>query len=320
MQILFADKFPSEYMATVESLGNACTLEPSLGSGELPERIPGVEVLVVRSTEVSAQTIAAADVLKLVIRAGVGTNTIDKGAAAARDIRVCNVPGKNAIAVAELALGLMLSIDRNIPDNVADLRAAVWNKARYSQTRGLFGQRLGIVGLGAIGIAVAERARAFGMDVLVIEKAGRSEEVLSKLGDLGVEFVRDLADMAAAADILSFHVPGSNDTKHLVDQALLDKMKPGSMIINTSRGDVIDELALLRAMDEKGIRAGVDVYDQEPAGGSANFDSAMGRHANVYGTHHIGASTAQAQDAVAGGVVEILKAFADGTVLHCVNR
>jgi len=319
MQILFADKFPANYLSAVESLGHVYVVEPSLDGAALLGRIGEFDALVVRSTEVSARTIAAADSLKLVIRAGAGTNTIDKSAAAARGIRVCNVPGKNAAAVAELALGLMLSIDRNIPDNVADLRAGIWNKSRYSKSRGLYGQTLGIVGLGSIGVAVAERARAFGVTVLAIAKDGRSAELVSKLNDIGVEFVADLVEMAAKADILSFHVPGSADTKHLVDQSLLEQMKVGAMLINTSRGDVVDELALVEAMDKKGIRAGIDVYVGEPVGGSGEFQSALAQHPNVYGTHHIGASTAQAQDAVAGGVVEILKAFADGTVLHCVN-
>ena len=320
MNILFADKFPADYLTVVESLGHSCTVDADLDGSALPARIAGFDALIVRSTKVSEETIAAADVLKLVIRAGAGTNTIDKGAAAERGISVCNVPGKNAIAVAELALGLMLSIDRNIPDNVADLRAGTWDKTRYSKTQGLYGQRLGIVGLGAIGMAVAERASAFGMSVMIIEKPGRSDTMLAKLGRLGAEFVGDLDTLVSRADVLTLHVPGSAETKHLVDESLLAKMRPGSMLINTARGDIIDEAALIQAMNDKGIRVGVDVYADEPAAGSGPFSSALAQHPNVYGTHHIGASTAQAQDAVAGGVVEILKAFADGTVLHCVNR
>ena len=320
MNILFADKFPADYLDEVSALGHDFSFQPELDAAGLASALNGFDTLVVRSTRVTAEALAAADVLKLVIRAGAGTNTIDKKAAAERDIYVCNVPGKNALAVAELTLGLILSIDRNIPDNVTDLRGCSWNKKRYSEARGLYGQRIGVVGLGAIGIAVAERAAAFGMQVLVIGKPGRAPDMQATLERIGAEQMPDLDTLAAEADILSFHVPASDDTRHLVNQSLLDRMRPGSMIINTSRGDVVDETALIYAMNNKGIRAGLDVYADEPAAGEAAFDSALAKHPNVYGTHHIGASTAQAQSAVAEGVVEILQAFPSGTVLHCVNR
>jgi len=320
MNILFADKFPADHLAVVERLGHSCSLEPDLGADDLPGRVSGFDVLVVRSTKVEAATIAAADKLKLIIRAGAGTNTIDKQAAAESGISVCNVPGKNAVAVAELTLGLILSLDRNIPDNVAELRAGRWNKKRYSETRGLFGQAIGIVGLGAIGLAVAERAAAFGCQILVLDKSGRSDETQQRLTAVAAEEVEDLVQMAERADILSFHVPAAADTRQMVNAELLARMKPGAMLINTARGDVIDEQALLSAIEDKGLRVGLDVYDGEPGSGTADFDSELARHPAVYGTHHIGASTAQAQDAVAQGVVEILEAFATGTVLHCVNR
>lgn len=319
MNILFADKFPEQDLGRIRDQGHACDYEPDLTAGDLPGRIAGYDGLVVRSTEVDASTIAAADRLKIVIRAGAGTNTIDKDAAADKGIRVCNVPGKNALAVAELTLGLLLAVDRNIPDNVADLRAGRWNKKKYSAAQGLYGRAMGIVGLGAIGLAVAERAAAFGIRVHVIGKAGRSDDTAERLARLDVVEVDSLEALAARCDVLSFHVPASPETKGLVNAVLLEHMSPGAIILNTARGDVVDEQALITAMNDKGIRAGLDVYRDEPDTGEGEFDSELARHPNVYGTHHIGASTAQAQNAVAEGVLEVIDAFSEGRVINCVN-
>ncbi len=319
MKILFADKFPEHALDQLQSLGHSWDYEPDLTADELPASIAGYDALVVRSTRVDGPVIDAADALRIVIRAGAGTNTIDKDAAATRNIRVCNVPGRNALAVAELTMGLLLAIDRNIPDNVADLRAGRWNKKKYSVAHGLHGRNIGIVGLGAIGLAVAEIAAAFGMHVHVIGKSGRSGEAIGRLSAIGAVDVDSLEELASRCDVLSFHVPASSETRGIVNGELLDRLAPGSIILNTARGDIVDEAALIGAMDAKGIRAGLDVYQDEPTGGEGEFDSTLGQHPNVYGTHHIGASTTQAQNAVAEGVVEIIDAFGQGRVLHCVN-
>ncbi len=319
MKILFADKFPEKHLEILQEKGHHCVLKPELVADDLPEAIAGYDALIVRSTRITTNTIEAADRLKIVIRAGAGTNTIDKQTAANRRIYVCNVPGKNAIAVAELTIGLLLAIDRRIPDNVMDLRRGHWDKKRYSEARGVYGKTIGIVGLGAIGLAVAERASAFGLKILAIRKSGRSRVTKTRLAEIGVAFVDSLAALAEQVDILTFHVPAAEETKGLVGHELLDCMKPGTIILNTSRGDVVNETALIAAMDKKGIRTGLDVYAEEPASGTAAFQSALAQHPNVYGTHHIGASTEQAQDAVAGGVRQILDAFEDGRILNCVN-
>ena len=319
MKILFADKFPLSFVEKLEHMGHNCSIDPNLKAEDLPGTIGDAEILVVRSTGVMADTITAATGLKMVIRAGAGTNTIDKDTAAAQGIYVCNVPGKNAIAVAELAIGLLIAIDRSIPDNVERIRQGIWDKKRFSEASGLFGRSIGVVGLGAIGMAVAERAHAFGMKLYIIRKPERAPELSNRLTELGAVGMIDLYDLAKICDILSFHTPASEDTKRLVGAELLAEMKPRSVLLNTSRGDLIDERALIKAMDEKGIRAGLDVYMDEPAVAQGNFDSALARHPNVYGTHHIGASTEQAQAAVAEGVVDIVEAFDQGGVMHCVN-
>ena len=140
-----------------------------------------------------------------------------------------------------------------------------------------------------------------------------------KIEDLGIEQVEDMDALVKTCDILSFHVPSNDQTKGMINQQMLDKMQPGTIILNTARGEIVDEAALIKAMDDKNIRAGLDVYANEPGSGEADFDSAVANHPNVYGTHHIGASTTQAQNAVAEGVIEVIDAYQSGEVINCVN-
>jgi D-3-phosphoglycerate dehydrogenase len=319
MHLLFADPVADQTIADLEKRGHRCSVEPALTTAELPGRIAGVDALVVRSTKVDSAVFDAADKLALVIRAGAGTNTIDVDAAARNGVLVSNVPGRNAIAVAELTMGLILALDRRIADNVADARQGRWAKATYSKADGLFGSSLGIVGLGSIGLAVAERAVAFGMRIGCLDRPGRSAATRERLTELDVALHRSLPELLAWSDVVSLHVPASAETRRLVDTDFLNAMKPGSILVNTSRGDVVDEPALLAALDAGHVRAGLDVFADEPGSGSAEWDSPLARHPAVVATHHIGASTRQAQSAVAAGVVEIVDAFAAGEARNCVN-
>lgn len=318
MRVLFADGVDPSTLEALVQRGHDCEADPALSADELPARIEGVEALVVRSTRVTAATIEAARDLELIVRAGAGTNTIDVDAASRVGIYVTNVPGRNAIAVAELTIGLLLAIDRRIADNVADLRAGTWDKAAYAKAEGLYGKRLGIVGLGGIGLAVAERARAFGLQVVGIHKE-RTAEVEERIKALGIELVGSLEELVSGCDIVSVHVPAAPETEGLFDARVLGRMREGAILLNTSRGDVVDGSALLDAIEERGLRVGLDVYPDEPASGTAEWSSKLAQHPNVVGTHHIGASTEQAQRAVADGVVEIIEAFVRGEVLNCVN-
>ena len=319
MRILFADKLPEQTIADLESHGHECVMEPGLSADDLADHIAGFDGLVVRSTKVKGVVFDAADRLALVIRAGAGTNTIDTDTAAQHGVFVCNVPGRNAVAVAELTMGLLLALDRRIPDNVADLRDGRWDKQRYSKAEGLLGSTMGIIGLGSIGFAVAERAAAFGIRLQSVAKPGRSAHAVARADELGITWCDSMDELVSSSDIVTLHVPSGKSTRHLVDETFLARMKPGAILLNTSRGDVVDETALLAALEAGAIRAGLDVFADEPGSSHGSWDSPVARHPNVVATHHIGASTAQAQRAIAAGVAEIVDAFVAGEARHCVN-
>ena len=319
MKVLIADKFEKVGIDGLQELGCTVVSRPELTADALPAAITEVDpnILIVRSTKVSAAALNAGTSLTLVIRAGAGIDTIDVASASGRGIFVSNCPGKNSIAVAELVMGLLLACDRRIPDQVADLRQGKWNKAEYSKARGLYGRRLGIVGLGQIGKEVAIRARAFGMRVLGWSRTLTHEEAER----LGIVYAQSPLEIARICDAVTINVAANADTKHLVNAEFLGAMRPGAYLINTSRGSVVDEVALQQAVAEKKIRAGLDVFQSEPAGGTGEFAPAILREAGVYGTHHVGASTDQAQVAIAHEVIRIVQAFqATGEVPNVVNR
>ncbi len=319
MKILFADSVDESRLEQLTTHGHECVVNSGLDADSIPSAIAGVDVLVVRSTKVTADAIAASSQLSLIVRAGAGTDNIDKSAASEAGVYVCNVPGRNAVAVAELTMGLLLAIDRRIADNTADLRAGVWNKGIYSEADGIQGKHLGIVGLGDIGLAVAERAKAFGMTVSTVRKDGRSPAVQAMIRSVGIRLVDTQDQLLAESDVVSVHVPKSPDTAGLVNKDFLAKMADDSILLNTSRGEVVDEEALLEALNTRGIRAGLDVYANEPSGKTADWTSDLAQHPRVVGTHHIGASTNQAQEAVADGTVETILAYLSGNIRNCVN-
>lgn len=321
MRILCADALAEHLLEPLREQGHEVEVNAGLTIDTLPAALAEnpADILVVRSTKVSKDAINASSQLGLIVRAGAGTDNIDKVAASERGVYVSNVPGQNAIAVAELAMGLMLSIDRNIPAGMADLAQGTWDKARYSKADGLFGKTLAIIGLGEIGLALATRAHGFGMAVTALEKPGRSQRTLDRLAASGIELVPTIDDLLAGADVVSLHVPKSPETSGMVNAEFFAKMKPGAILLNTSRGEIVDGEALIAAMDEQGIRAGLDVWPDEPGTSTADWESALSVHPNVVGTHHIGASTGQAQAAIAAGTVEVIEAYLSGRVINCVN-
>jgi D-3-phosphoglycerate dehydrogenase len=318
MLVLIADKLPSFAVSALRDLGAEVEVRPDLKAQTLPDALvqTRAEVLIVRSTEVTAAALAATDSLKLVIRAGAGTNTIDVAAATQRKIAVSNTPGKNGIAVAELAMAMILALDRRLPDAVADMRQGRWRKSEYGRARGLYGRRLGIVGFGAIGREVAKRAQAFGMRVAAYDVVLDD----STAETYGVQRFAELDGLFSESDVVSVHVPYNTRTKHLVGAALLAKMKPGALLVHTARGGVVDDAALLAAVREGRIRAALDVYEDEPEGSDDTYAGPHREVEGIYGTPHIGASTDQAQEAVAEETVAIVKGYVDtGAVANLVN-
>lgn len=318
MKILIADKFEEHGIHALRDAGFDVTQRTGLKDAALADAVreSACDVLVVRSTRVPKQVLDASPNLALVVRAGSGYDTIDLPAATANGIRVCNCPGKNAVAVAELTLGLMIALDRRIVDETVDLRRGVWNKKEYSKARGLKGRTLGIVGLGQVGYEVAKRAAAFDMRVLYCDVIERTDAE-KQFGLRRVPFDTILE----ASDFLTLHVPGGTDTKHLIGRNELARMKPHAFLINCARGGVVDESALAEAIESGRIGgAALDVFEREPLAEEREFKDPIPKTPHVYGTHHIGASTDQAQEAVADEVVRIIRAFAQtGRFLNCVN-
>ncbi|MGA8893323.1 MAG: 3-phosphoglycerate dehydrogenase family protein [Anaeromyxobacteraceae bacterium] len=316
MRILVADAFPKERLDDFRTLGLLVDHQPTVSVADLPAVAREARILVVRGKQVTAEVFTAASALSLVVRAGAGVNTIDVPAASRRGVYVANCPGQNSIAVAELAIGLLVALDRRIPDNVALLRAGKWDKKSFSESEGLYGRTLGLAGLGAIGREVARRGQALGMKVLAWSRS--LDEARAK--ELGVERAPDLLTLARRSDALSIHLPLSKETRGAVGRPVLEALRPGAIFLNTARAEVVDQEALLEVARAGRIRVGTDVFPGEPEKGQADFDSPLGKLPNVYGTHHIGASTAQAQDAIARETVRIVESFLRaGKVPNCVN-
>jgi D-3-phosphoglycerate dehydrogenase len=333
MKVLVADKFEKSGLDGLKAAGCDVVHDPDLKEEALTDAIrsTGADVLVVRGTKVTTPMLDAGR-LSLIVRAGAGYNTIDVAGASKRGIYVSNCPGKNAIAVAELAFALILSLDRRVPDNVADLRSGTWNKKEYSKAQGLYGKTIGLLGIGSIGQEMIRRAAGFGLNVVVWsrrfngEQRPMSEPEARELGleqalrTVSIEIAPTPADVAARADVLSVHLALGPETAGLVNAGVLSRLKPGAMFINTARGEVVDHAALAAVVRETGVRVGLDVFANEPAGATGDFADELAAMPNVYGTHHIGASTDQAQEAIAAETVRIVRSYKEtGKVPNVVN-
>ena len=317
MRVLVADQFEQSGIDGLTAAGCEVVYAPTLKDQALVEAVAAQapEVLVVRSTTVPEEVLAAGP-LALIVRAGAGYNTIDVAAASRLGIYVSNCPGKNSVAVAELAFGLICALDRRIVDNTVDLRAGTWNKAEYGRARGLHGRTLGLIGLGAIGREMIPRARGFGMPVVAWSRSLTEE----RAAGLGIRRATSPEEVATLADVVSVHVALDATTRGLLGASFFAAMKDGATFVNTSRGEIVDEPALVAAIQAKGLRAGLDVFANEPSAGTGEFVTEVATLPGVYGTHHIGASTDQAQEAIAAEAVRIVKVFAEtGTVPNVVN-
>jgi D-3-phosphoglycerate dehydrogenase len=333
VKVVIADKFEQNGIDGLRKAGCDVVYQPDLKDGALVDavRTMGADVLVVRGTKVTADVLDAGR-LSLIVRAGAGYNTIDVAAASARGIYVSNCPGKNAIAVAELAFALILALDRRLPDNVAELRAGHWDKKGFANAQGLYGRTIGLLGIGSIGREVIRRAAGFGMSIVVWsrrfdgndrpmnEDEARELGIEPALRTVQIDLAPTPAAVAARADVLSVHVALAPDTKGMINGVVLDRLKPGAIFVNTARGEVVDYEALAAAVREKHLRVGLDVYANEPATSTGEFHDEVVGLPGVYGTHHIGASTEQAQEAIAAETVRIIRSFKEtGRVPNVVN-
>ncbi len=339
MRLLIADKLHPRAVEELRALPIQVDYEPELTRDSLESRLPGAGILVVRSTEVTAAAIDGAKQLHLIVRAGAEFNTIDVRAASKRGIYVANCPGKNASAVAELAMAMIIAIDRRIPDAVASLRAGRWERAEFGKAEGIYGKTIGVAGVGAIGREVCARARAFGLHVI-----GWSRSLTAaRAADLGIGFAHSMDELASKSDILTVHLPLTERTRHIVNKRVLDLLPARAIFLNLAREGLVDYAALRDAVRDRGLRVGLDVYPDEPRG-TKKFETDLfgvasaptGSSATtvppsasvppassagfIYGTPHIAASTDQAQLAIAGETVRVIRSFLlEGNVPNVVN-
>jgi len=308
MKILVADKVSPNMIEDLQALGATVSYEPEVTAENLPAMIGDAKVLVVRSKKVTKATIESAKSLSLIVRAGAGVNTIDLETASKLGVYVANCPGKNTDAVAELAMGLLIASDRSIADATQSLRSGLWEKGKYGKGAGLKGRTLGIIGTGSIGMAVARRAQAMDMTVIAYSRSLTPQ----KAKMLGVGYCESILEVAQRSDAVSVHLAAAKETKGVLDADFFAAMNDGAIFINTARGDVLDQDALEAAIEDKGLKVGLDVYANEPSGGKAAFEQTT-LAKKVVCTPHIGASTVQSETAIAEEAVRVVDVFMRGS-------
>ncbi|HKJ71646.1 MAG TPA: phosphoglycerate dehydrogenase [Gammaproteobacteria bacterium] len=311
-KVLISDKMSPKAEAVFQEHGIDVDVKTGLAPEELAEIIGEYDGLAIRSaTKATKEIIEAADNLKVIGRAGIGVDNVDIPTASQKGVIVMNTPFGNTVTTAEHALSLMVSAARNIPQATASMKAGRWEKTKWGGVE-LYQKTLGVIGTGNIGSLVIERAHGLKMRVIAYDPFISQE----RADDLGVELV-ELDDLFARADFMTIHTPLTNATKHLVNDAAFDKMKEGAILVNASRGGVVDEAALDRALSEGKIRgAALDVFEEEPVG----EDHPLLKHDNFICTPHLGASTEEAQVNVAVQVAEQIADYLNkGIIQNAVN-
>jgi D-3-phosphoglycerate dehydrogenase len=287
VKVLACDGIDPAAVKRIREAGHEVIEAKGLAAPDLLTALKGCQGLLVRSaTKVTADVLAGAPDLRVVVRAGTGLDNVDRAAADARGVVVLNTPDANTISVAEITFGMLLALERHLASAAADLRAGRWEKSKYAG-RELFGRTLGVIGFGRIGREVANRARAFGMSVLVFDE-------LVRKGPAGFEWVRHVEREALLreADVVTLHVPLTERTRHSLSTREFASMKPDAVLVNASRGGVVDETALHDALTSGRLRAAaIDVFEREPV----LPDHPLLRLPNVLALPHLGASTSEAQ-------------------------
>jgi D-3-phosphoglycerate dehydrogenase / 2-oxoglutarate reductase len=309
MKVLVADLFSQAALDELLAAGIEVVYNHQLAGDSLKEALHALapQVLVVRSTKVTADMLASAPALEFIIRAGAGVDTIDIAAASRSGVFVANCPGKNSIAVAELTMAHILSVDRRLPENYSLLKQGRWNKGAFAECTGIKGRTLGIIGLGAIGREVAVRAQSFGLSLVGTDPFVTAQEAHS----FGVTFLPSALDVARASDIITFHIPATPETKGIINSAFISQCRESVVIVNTSRGELANDAELLHELSQRpGLWYACDVYHGEPAAKEADFVNALAQHPRVYGSHHIGASTKQAEAAIGAEALRMILQYA----------
>ncbi len=298
-KVLIADPISNEGLELLKNNPKLEVIEKtSITPEELTAEIGEYHALVVRSrTKVTADQIAKANQMKLIVRGGVGTDNIDKKAAAEKGIKVMNTPKASSISVAELVLGMMLSGVRNLTDATQSMKSGKWEKKAF-KGKELYGKTLGILGVGNIGKEIANRSIAFGMKVLAFDP-------YAKEAPAGIEMV-DLNKVLQESDIISVNCPKTEETKNIINKGNINQLKKGVGIINCSRGGIIEESALIEALDQDHVSfIGLDVYEKEPPENT----HPIAQKAHVTLTPHIGAQTVEGQNRVSAEVAEVINTF-----------
>ncbi len=311
MKIIVADSLPSSSLDVLQADGWTVDARTGRSPKDLAADLADADAILVRSaTKVDAGLIAAAPKLRIIARAGVGVDNVDVDAASARGILVVNAAGASSISVAEHACALMLALARGVPAADKSMKAGKWDKKNLLGTE-IRGKTLGIAGFGRIGQEVAQRARAFGMHVITHDPFIAADLAAQS----GVQLV-SLDELCATADYISLHLPATKETRHLFDDGLFAKCKPGLRLINTARGELVDEAALKRAIESGVVAgAGLDVFEKEPP-----TDWSLAQLPQVIATPHIAASTEEAQELVGIETAKTVRNFLrDGIVRNAVN-
>jgi D-3-phosphoglycerate dehydrogenase len=312
MKVLVADSIAREGMAEFGRFPQLeLVVKTGLAPADLVAALGDAVGLVVRSaTQASRQVIAAGKALKVIGRAGAGVDNIDVAAATERGILVLNTPGGNAEAAAELAIGLMFALARDLPRADATMKAGTWEKKGFSGSE-LRGKTLGLIGVGNVGGAVARMARGLGMTVVAFDPYAKADAAAL----LGVRLAV-LDEVLAASDFISVHAPRTEETRGLLDARAFAKMKTGVFAVNCARGGIVVENDLVAALDAGKVRgAGVDVFDEEPPA-----DWTLAKHPKVIATPHLGATTAEAQVNVSVMIARQIGAYLTrGEVINAVN-
>lgn len=304
-KVLIADKLDKQAVPILVDAGFEVVNKPGMGEDEIAAAIKGFDAVIVRSAaKITAKIIEAADCLKCIGRAGTGVDNIDVKAATAKGILVMNVPGGNTVTAAEHAIAMMLSMSRMVPQADASMKAGKWEKSAFTGFE-ITGKTLGVVGFGKIGQIVADRALGLRMKVVAYDPIVPPFVIEAA----GVTPVATVADLMKVADIVSVHTPLNDKTRGLIGADMLSCAKDGMMLVNCARGNIVDEAALISALQSGKVRsAAIDVWSAEPFA-EGSVAAALAAMPNVVATPHLGASTHEAQNRVALSIARQIRDF-----------